>query len=201
MTDCVCRARRTKEPGRLHANLVSHTTCVLQGPTLRQCVTRPSGQTPTDQQGHAYLLFVTWKNFKPLLDYLSGHVVKLPRYARHCDADCCMLELLQVMSGRLHVQFTCMCSDSEACLAAHAFGLQTYSCIKVMHVKSLCVLCSDKSDLLELKQTARKFKAKEFERLVNRHLKHLYGGNTHLGVAESRQCLVDYTVINMLACR
>lgn len=44
-------------------------------------------------------------------------------------------------------------------------------------------ICSDKEDLLELKQTARKFNARDFERLVNRHLKQLYGGESfaHFG--------------------
>ncbi len=35
---------------------------------------------------------------------------------------------------------------------------------------------SDKSDLLQLKNTARKFEAREFERLVTRHLRQLHGG-------------------------
>ena len=37
---------------------------------------------------------------------------------------------------------------------------------------------SDKSDLLQLKNTARKFEAREFERLVTRHLRQLHGGNS-----------------------
>lgn len=47
----------------------------------------------------------------------------------------------------------------------------------VQPLLKLLLLCSDKGELLELKQTARKFNAKEFERLVNRHMKRLYGGN------------------------
>ena len=47
-----------------------------------------------------------------------------------------------------------------------------------MHVAitASVVFCSDKSDLLQLKTTARKFGAQEFERLVTRHLRQLHGG-------------------------
>lgn len=55
-----------------------HIRNAMQGPTLRHVITSTSGSTPADQQ--AYLLFVTWKNFRPLLEYLSGNPVQLPRY-------------------------------------------------------------------------------------------------------------------------
>ncbi|DBA82941.1 hypothetical protein WJX77_003417 [Trebouxia sp. C0004] len=86
---------------------------VVNGPILRNKITTPDGQAPIDQQGQAYLLFVDWKNFHPLLEYMCGNPVQLPR---------------------------------------------------------------DKSDLLQLKNTARKFEAREFERLVTRHLRQLHGG-------------------------
>ncbi|KAA6418140.1 MAG: hypothetical protein FRX49_11903 [Trebouxia sp. A1-2] len=86
---------------------------VVNGPILRNKITSPDGQAPIDQQGQAYLLFVDWKNFQPLLEYMCGNPVQLP---------------------------------------------------------------SDKSDLLQLKNTARNFEAREFERLVTRHLRQLHGG-------------------------
>lgn len=51
----------------------------VQGPTLRNKITSPDGQAPIDQQGQAYLLFVDWKNFHPLLEYMCGNPVQLPR--------------------------------------------------------------------------------------------------------------------------
>lgn len=86
---------------------------IANGPQLRNKITSPNGQGPIDQQDEAYLLFVDWKNFNPLLEYMCGNPVQLP---------------------------------------------------------------SGKSDLLQLKTTARKFEAKEFERLVTRHLRRLHGG-------------------------
>lgn len=89
---------------------------VVNGHILRNKITSPDGQAPIDQQGQAYLLFVDWKNFHPLLEYMCGNPVQLP---------------------------------------------------------------SDKSDLLQLKNTARKFEAREFERLVTRHLRQLHGGGCY----------------------
>ncbi|KAL3152713.1 hypothetical protein ABBQ38_012304 [Trebouxia sp. C0009 RCD-2024] len=86
---------------------------IVNGPLLRNKITSPNGQGPVDQQGEAYLLFVDWKNFNPLLEYMCGNPVQLP---------------------------------------------------------------SGKSDLLQLRNTARKFDAREFERLVTRHLRRLHGG-------------------------
>ena len=63
-----------------------HTCLLLQGPILRNKITSPDGQAPIDQQGQAYLLFVDWKNFQPLLEYMCGNPVQLPRSVIwHCN--------------------------------------------------------------------------------------------------------------------
>ena len=55
----------------------------VQGPILRSKITSPDGQGPIDQHSQAYLLFVDWKNFHPLLEYMCGNPVQLPRYTKH----------------------------------------------------------------------------------------------------------------------
>ena len=49
------------------------------------------------QQGQAYLLFVTWKNFRPLLEYWSGDAVKLPRYSP-LTAESCVSQIVEVFT-------------------------------------------------------------------------------------------------------
>ena len=64
---------------RASAVHLAHCLRCLQGPLLRNKITSPDGQGPVGQQGETYLLFVDWKNFNPLLEYMCGNPVQLPR--------------------------------------------------------------------------------------------------------------------------